>query len=163
MILHLITAIPIVIGVNMKVLFKHMINGYTGKADDSIIYYNRYLNRVIIRRRPDRKNGEENRKFGSVNKNLKNLGISDGYKADFKIYNTLYSCLKENQEQSVFNWYFLFLKMMFALGKKYDLDLETISKADIYEKDLPCITIKRAVEDGLLPVVTGYERFTAEM
>jgi len=48
-----------VIGVNMKVLFKHMINGYTGKADDSIIYYNRYLNRVIIRRRPDRKNGEE--------------------------------------------------------------------------------------------------------
>jgi hypothetical protein len=29
----------------MKVLFKHMINGYTGKADDSVIFYNRYLNR----------------------------------------------------------------------------------------------------------------------
>ncbi|MDD2332273.1 MAG: hypothetical protein PHI68_06445 [Candidatus Cloacimonetes bacterium] len=119
MILNLLTQIQIMIGVNMKVLFKHMINGYTGKADDSVIYYNRYLNRVIIRRRPNRKNGEENRKFGSINKNLRLLGLSENYKNDFKIYTTLYSRLRINRDQSVFNWYFLFLKMMFALAQLY--------------------------------------------
>ncbi|MDD2332581.1 MAG: hypothetical protein PHI68_08015 [Candidatus Cloacimonetes bacterium] len=50
-----------------------------------------------------------------------------------------------------------------GLGKKYELDLESITKTAIYEQDLPCISVKRAVEDGLLPEVLGYERFTAQM
>jgi hypothetical protein len=43
------------------------------------------------------------------------------------------------------------------------VDLSTITREFIYENDLPCISVKRAVEAGLLTPVNGYELLTQEM
>jgi len=49
--------------------------------------------------------------------------------------------------------------------KKIDpsLDLETISRAHIQYHDLPCRSVRRAVEAGLLPPVRGYEELDSEL
>jgi hypothetical protein len=44
-----------------------------------------------------------------------------------------------------------------------EVDLRTISRETIYQNDLPCKSVKQAVEAGLLPVVKGYERMNAEI
>ena len=54
----------------MKVLFKHLIAGYTGKMDDAVIYYNKYLNKVIIRKNPKVKIGEHHNKFKRISQNI---------------------------------------------------------------------------------------------
>jgi len=38
-----------------------------------------------------------------------------------------------------------------------EVDLATLTRDDIFTLDLPCISVKRAVEAGLLPRVKGYE------
>jgi len=48
--------------------------------------------------------------------------------------------------------------MMHQLAKSYpEIDLKTITRDYIYENDLPCISVKRAVEAGILPPVRDWE------
>jgi len=42
-----------------------------------------------------------------------------------------------------------------------EIDLKTITRQQIYQENLPCISVKNAVEAGILPPVKGYERMTA--
>ncbi|MDI3504486.1 MAG: hypothetical protein PWP64_1422, partial [Candidatus Cloacimonadota bacterium] len=43
------------------------------------------------------------------------------------------------------------------------VDLKTITKAQIIEQDLPCRSVKRAVEDGLLLEIPGYQYLDKEI
>jgi hypothetical protein len=48
---------------------------------------------------------------------------------------------------------------MYALAKAMpEIDLGTLTREEIYQQDLPCISIKRAVEAGLLEKVDNYQR-----
>ena len=142
----------------MKVLFKHLIQGFTGKADDLIIYYDRRLNKVIIRKNVPVKLTQRHANFGNASKNLKSLNLSEGYKSDFKVYTDLYCRLKINYENQVSSWYNLFLKMMYAMSDSLGIDLKAITRNQIETEQLPCISVKDAVEAGLLPRVRNYER-----
>jgi hypothetical protein len=144
----------------MKVLFKHLIQGYTGKADDLVIYYDRRLNRVIIRKNVPVKLTQRHENFGLVTQNLHRLNLSQGYKDDFRVYTDLYSRLRTNYDNPVSSWYNLFIRMMYGLAKAdpEHVDLKTITRLQIETDNLPCISVKSAIQAGLLPTVRNYER-----
>lgn len=147
----------------MKVLFKHLIQGYTGKADDMSIYYDPRLQRVIMRRTPKVVLGERHTVFANIAKNLKRLEVSSAYRQDMIDYLAQYNRLRENREKIVCGWYNLFTKLMHCQAKEAGCDLQTITKAQIYADNLPCISVKTAVEAGLIPRVANYSRLVNMM
>ena len=58
------------------------------------------------------------------------------------------------------NLWGLFLKLMWAMAKMRGLDLEFLTRETIESENLPCRSVKDAVEAGLLPMVKGYEWMT---
>jgi hypothetical protein len=148
----------------MKVLFKNMVNGFTGKADGSVIYYSRRLNRCFVRRRPIYKDHPRHQPWKEIMKNLGRIQPSDGYKDDLTWYLELYNQLKQNKFTPVHSWNNLFIKLLFAMAKQYpDIDLSTITRDDIISRELPCMSVNRAIDAGLLPEVKNYVRFTNEL
>jgi hypothetical protein len=147
----------------MKVLFKNLIGGYTGKADDLVLYYDRRLNKVIIRQKGDVKITERHRNFGNISRNLRALQPSANYKEDFKTYTDLFMRLRANYDKPVSNWYNLFLKMMYKMAETMSIDLGTLTREQIETDSLPCITVKAAVEAGLLPAVRDYQRLSNQI
>ena len=143
----------------MKVTFKNLIHGYTGRADDIVIYYHRTLQRYIVRRLPHRKISQTNLDFAQVGKNLRRILPSRGYKDDFRVYCDQYSRLKENEFRPVLNWCNLYMMMMHRMAKANpSIDLKTITRDEIEFENYPCITVKDAIEAGLLPTVVNYHR-----
>lgn len=144
----------------MKVNFKHMVQGYTGRADDAIYVMDRQTGRIYIRSYPQRKVMPGNTAFAEVMANLRSLKPSFAYKEDMQMYVELYNALPANKYNPVKAWNNLFMKLMYAMARTSpDIDLKTLSKQEIYDRDLPCRSVCRAVDSGLLPVVRGYERF----
>lgn len=147
--------------VKLKVSFKHMIQGYTGRADDVIYVLDRQTGRIYVRSYPQRKVMAGNTEFAQMMRNLHNLHPAAAYKEDMQIYVELYNALPVNKYNPVKAWNNLFMKLMYALAKMDDtINLRTISRQEIYDRNLPCISVAKAVEAGLLPVVRGYGRFT---
>jgi hypothetical protein len=145
----------------MKVNFRNMINGYTGQADDVIYVYDRQTNRYYVRSYPCWKEKPFNVSFRDKMANLQRLNPYYKYKEDMQIYVELYNALAVNKYNPVKAWNNLFMKVMFSMEKTIpDVNLSTITKAEIYARELPCISVMRAVEGGLLPEVKGYERFS---
>jgi hypothetical protein len=148
----------------MRVAFKNMINGYAGKADNSIIYYVRKTNSFYMRRRPHQPIGETQNKFRDIMRNLGTLQPDYCYKEDFGFYLELYNQLPDKKYGAVMTWCNLYMKVMFSMARTYpDIDLTTITKEEIHARDLPCLSVNRAVDAGLLPMVKGYKRFSNEM
>jgi len=148
----------------MRVAFKNMINGYTGKADDSIIYYIRRTNSFYIKKRPHITHGANQDDFQAIMQNLRRLQPDFYYKEDFSFYLELYNQLPQNKYTPCNRWNNLWMKAMFGMVKLLpEIDLKTITKQDIHDQDLPCLSLKQAVDAGLLPKVKGYERFDNEI
>jgi hypothetical protein len=63
------------------------------------------------------------------------------------------------------SWYSLNIKMLWAMQAKYPatVDLKTITREQIAEQNLPCRSVKAAVEDGLLPLIPGYRYMDREI
>lgn len=145
----------------MKATLKNIIQAYSGKCDGLVFYYNPRLDRMLVRTLPDWKPTESNRRLSSVASNLKSLNISPQYRLDLIAYTELYR--REHRDNNCSGWYNLFNKLMWAMSKQLNIDLESLSKVEITNDDLPCRSVKRAVEAGLLPPVTGWERLDAEI
>jgi len=142
----------------MKVKFQYGLAGYTGKADGLIYCYNRKSGKVFTRRKVQPKITAHNHKTGSITANLHSLQPSTGFKNDLRLYSLRYNGLSENAEKNVYSWVNMYLKMMYRLAKLYpEIDLITITRDYIYANDLPCMSVKRAVEAGMLPPVTDWE------
>lgn len=144
----------------MRVNFKHMINGYTGIADGSVYYYNRQTNRIYVRSLPNRKPDKTNKDFASKMTNIGKWNPDFYYKEDWQMYVGYYNALPIYCNTPVTAWNNLFVKVLFAMEKQLpDVDLHTLTKQQIIDRNLPCISLKHAVETGFLPVTLGYERF----
>ena len=99
----------------------------------------------------------------AVMANLKKLRPAPGYIQNLNDYLMQYNALKDMRQTRLLNWSNLWLKIMFGMQKaEAGIDLATLTLADILEDDLPCRTLKKAVEAGLLPEVKNYERFVEE-
>jgi hypothetical protein len=148
----------------MKVTFQYGLAGYTGKADGLVYCYSKELGRVYARRNTYPKLTAENERVGSITAALFAIKPSKAYINDLYPYRARYNALRENHQHPMRSWSALYLKMMYNMAKEDPtIDLRTLTREEIYSRDLPCISIKSAVEAGLLPEVFGYEGFTGEL
>lgn len=149
----------------MKVFFKNMVMAYRGKCDGLVYYYNPRLNRMVARAHVKRRRTAQNDLFKAVSAQLKALAPAEGFKRDLATYVELYNRKAANFRHPLNNWYNAYTRMMWALAKKdpANIDLTTISRESIYEQGLQCISVKRAVEAGLLEAVKGWEGLAGEI
>ena len=148
----------------MKVRMHPRPTGLSGKMGDLVYCYYKREGLVIARHYVYPTLTEHNGKIGSVNENLHKLAPSDGFKRDARSYVWHYNSTKEGGLKPLRTWTNLFVRLMYAMAKANPaLDLRTLTREQIYEQNLPCITIKRAVEAGLLPKVYEWETLDKEM
>jgi hypothetical protein len=142
-----------------------MIGGYTGRMDDAVIYYNKYLNRVIFRRIGKMKLGARHERFKAISQNIYGLAPSQGYKDDLYRYAHELRKQKSHRYDGVLVWNNLYSKIMYALAKACPetVDLATLTREQIVWDNLPCQTVKQAVEADLIPWVKGYEALTNQL
>lgn len=140
----------------MKVTTRLGISGYNG-CNDGLIYYTLpNCSAIIARSMPTHfKEAQQHKDYRSVAMNISDLRPSQAFKNDFKVYTALYKELPE-ASKSVSGWYNLYIKMLWAMQKNELIDLKVLTKQDIYDLNLPCKSVKNAVDAGYLPQVTNY-------
>lgn len=143
----------------MKVKMQFGNEPISGKAGELVYCFNRRTGKMYAKSYTYPTITDNNRKMGSVAKNLFSIKVSEDYKYDCRTYAYLYSTSDKNRGVNIWNWSNCYLHLMYAMAKQMpELDLSTLTKEEIYSLDLPCISIKRAVEAGLLAVVKDYAR-----
>ncbi|MCB5288013.1 MAG: hypothetical protein LHW64_09435 [Candidatus Cloacimonetes bacterium] len=148
----------------MKATFSRGIGAYSGKMDGVVFCYYRREGVVLVRKYTYPKLTENNHRLGSVTTNLHALKPADGYKNDMRTYLGRYNALKQNEGRYIRSWVNLYLKLMREMAKQDStIDLITLTREDIFTKDLPCISVKKAVEAGLLPKVYDWQHLDREM
>jgi hypothetical protein len=148
----------------MKISNKKLVQKPKSKKDDLVYCSYRDGELIIARRYVYPKLSAQNSSFAARNKNLFQLKPSDGYKADCRAYLIAYINTPQGQEKPILTWNNLYVKLMSALARKYpDINLNTLTREEIYAQQLPCISIARAVEAGLLPKVKGWNKLSREM
>ena len=119
---------------------------------------------ITARRYVYPKLSEQNSKTGSITANLMRLNPSEGYKQDLREYIRLYNATPAGEEKPIRAWNNLYLRIMYAMAKADPtIDLRTLTREDIYTRDLPCISINRAVKEGLIVKVKKWEFLVAEV
>ena len=148
----------------MKAKFTYGIGSYSGKLDGVVFCHYRREGVVLVRKYRYPTIVENNHKLGSITANLHALKPSDGYKNDMRDYLGRYNALKQNEGRYVRSWVNLYIKLMRDMAKQDNsIDLQTLTREQIYTQDLPCISVKRAVEAGLLPQVYDWEHYDREL
>lgn len=148
----------------MKVSFQFGLAGYTGKVDGLVFCYNKELGRVYARRNTYPRLTTINERVGSISTALFAIKPSKGFRDDLFTYRIRYNALRENHQRPMRSWSALYVKLMYEMAKCYpEMDLRALTREDIYAQDLPCISVKRAVEAGLLPVVYDFNSFVHEL
>ncbi len=148
----------------MKVKLEVRPTGLSGKVGDLVYCYYRREGMIIAREYTYPRITEHNKKVGSISSNLFKLEPSDGYKSNFYTYVDRFNGLKENRSSRARSWTNIYLKMMYAMAKADPtIDLRTITREEIFERQLPCISLKKSIEAGLLPQVYGWEEFSKEI
>lgn len=146
----------------MKVNFQYGLAGYTGKADGLVFCFDRKSGIVYARKRVYPRLTEENARIGNISHNIFSLKPSEEYKDDLRLYLLGYNGLRANSPKPLRSWVNLYHRLMANMAKKNpEIDLKTLTRQQIFADNLPCQSIKSAVEAGILPPVNGYERMTA--
>jgi hypothetical protein len=148
---------------NMKATVKEGIKGFSGKLDGAIYYYHPHLKRTLMRKAPEMPVQPQNIEYGNISRQIKAINPSEGFRNDFKVY--LFSLRDHDESARYPSWYSLYIKMLWAMQAKNpeNVDLKTITREQIYASDLPCKSVKAAVEAGLLPSLPGYQYLNNEI
>jgi len=134
----------------MKAHVKAGINGFSGKLEGAIYYYHPGLKRTLMRRVPKMPIQPQNNDYRDISRQIKAINPSEGYRHDFRMY---FIELRERDETvRLPSWYSLYIKMMWAMQAKYpeQVNLKTITREQIVELQLPCRSVKTAVEEELV-------------
>jgi hypothetical protein len=149
----------------MKVHFKKGLGGYSGTSDDAVYYYHPRLKQTYVREYviPDNKANTDRTK--SIMANLKTLQPSDSYRSNLREYLLAYNEHKDYGHRPLLTWTNVFMKLMHALQKEMpgQVDLKTLTRQQITDQNLPCKTLRAAIEFGLLPAMKDYEYWTKEI
>ena len=147
----------------MKAVVRQGIKGFSGKLDGAIYYYHPGIKRTLMRKAPKMPVQAQNHEYRMISQQIKAIEPSEAYRHDFRMYlNTLRD---RDESLRLPSWYSLYIKMLWAMQAKYpqQVNLKTITKAQILEQQLPCRSVKCAVEAGLLPEVPGYQYLDREI
>ncbi|MBP7309901.1 MAG: hypothetical protein KA984_01285 [Candidatus Cloacimonetes bacterium] len=142
----------------MKVKMNGRPWAYSGKADDLVFCYNRFSGTMYARKKARHKSTAENERIGDTSRSIFGLNPSAGFKKDLQLYLLGYNRLRENRDKPVQSWSAMYLHLMHAMTRKVEnVNLQTITREEIYLRSLPCVSIRAAVEAGVLPAVNGWE------
>ena len=151
----------------MRAYFKNMLQAYRGTCDGLVYYYNPRLQRILVRPHVKPRPTAQTRRFAAIASNLKALQPSAAFITDMTVYTDIHNRRagsRRRPEQILCNWYNTFMKLMYALqAKDPAVDLAYLSRAQIESNNLPCRSVKLAVEAGLLEAVPGYELLDKQM
>jgi len=150
----------------MKVRFKYGIRTYSGTLDEMVYGSYRKHRLCIGRVYVIPVLTEQNALLGAIGKNLAKIyGEADGgYVQDLGVYarrneaNTPYSQLVPTR-------YAIFIKMMFAWQESDPefVDLSAVTIEDIVTHEAPVISVKDAIDAGLLRKVVRYDELDSEI
>ncbi|HPH61289.1 MAG: hypothetical protein PHG32_06870 [Candidatus Cloacimonetes bacterium] len=144
----------------MKATRANLLGEFTGKLDNLIYYRRKPGGKIYVRKQFTFKNHPGQPGFAGAQKAIYALKPSPAYQRDLKDYLILYNQLPDNAGKNAQAWTNVYNKLMFAMQKKLGVQLKTITRAQIEAQNLPCRTVKAAVEAGLLPEVRDFERLT---
>ncbi len=149
----------------MKVTYKYNLSGYRGKLDGLIYYIDKRSGKSLARREFTFKNHPAHTPFRLAQRQIYALTPSAAYKMNLYDYCMSYNTLPEAEYKKLYSWCHVYNKLMWAMQKLMpdQVDLKTISRELIMSQNLPCKSLKDAIEAGLLPKVNGYERFDAQI
>lgn len=148
----------------MKVTFDGLINAYSGKYKAVVYCRSVKFGTSWARINTYPTITEHHVKQGSKTAAIYAVQPSDGYKEDLKDYIYRYNSLSNKKIKPIRTWANLYMKLMFDLAlRDPSIDLATITREYIYEHDLPCITLKKAIEAGLLIKVSNWQKYTNEI
>ena len=149
----------------MKVKYRYQLQGYSGNVDGMIYYFDKRSGVTLARRKFTFKNHPEHPGFRSIQKQIYAIQPSRDYIYNLSDYINEYNAMPENVLKPLRAWTNLFNKLMFAMQKTMPdlVDLKTITREQIYEQNLPCKTLKDAIDNGLLPIVDGYDRWDKQI
>lgn len=149
----------------MKATRANLLGEFTGKLDGLIYYKSRTNGKLYVRKQFTFRDHPDHPRFRSVQKAIFALKPTPAYIRDLKTYLLLYNQFHENYGYEIRTWTNLYVKLMYALQKAYpeSVNLIDITRDQITEQGLPCRSVRAAVDAGLLPLVQGYERFSAEI
>jgi len=144
----------------MKATRANLLGQFTGKLDGLIYYRRRSNGKLYVRRQFSLKDHPAHLGFSSAQKAIYAINPSEGYKQNLKDYLNYYNKLPQSEFKCYQAWTNVYAKLMFAMQKAMPdtVDLRTITRTQIEQQNLPCISVKTAVEAGLLPMVKGYNR-----
>lgn len=149
----------------MKPYFKHTLHGFIGKLDGLIYYMDKFSGRIIARKAFKFKNHPGQPPFKLAQKQIYAVHPSLMYQYDLKDYCLSYNNLPQNGGKPLFTWCHVYNKLMWAMQKLYPekVNLQKITREQVYKEQLPCISLRTAIDAGLLPKVNGYERWNANI
>lgn len=147
----------------MKATRANLLGEFTGKLDGLIYYKSRRSGKLYVRRQWVFKDHPAHPGFASAQTAIYAIQPSDGYKQNLKDYLHCYNKLPDYGHENCHTWTNIYAKLMFAMQKAMPdtVELKSITRAQIEQQNLPCRTVKAAVDAGLLPKVRGYDRLTA--
>lgn len=148
----------------MKATRANLLGEFTGKLD-GLIYFRRKLNgRLYVRKQWKFHDHPEHPRFRNTQRAIFALSPSPEYIQDMRDYLQQYNKIAQNY-QAVHAWSNLYAKLMYAMQRAMPetVVLDSITREQIARQNLPCRTVKAAVDAGLLPPVKGYERYCSEL
>ena len=145
----------------MKATRANLLGEFTGKLNDLIYYRLRPGGKIYVRKQFKFKDHPAQPGFASAQKAIYALNPSAGYKRDLQDYLALYNNLAQNKDNPLQSWTNLYNKLMNAMQRALpgQVELKNITREQIFAQNLPCRTVKDAVDAGLLPSVRDYEQF----
>jgi len=147
----------------MKATVKEGLKGFSGKLDGAIYYYHPRLKCTLMRRAPKMPVQAQNLDYTTIARQIKAIAPSEAYRNDFRNY--LNHLRDRDDSIRLPSWYSLYVKMLWAMQAKYPdaVSLKTITREQIMAQNLPCRSVKTAVEDGLLAIIPGYQYMDKEI
>jgi hypothetical protein len=143
----------------MKAKLKVLLPGFTGNMDDVVIYYNSKLNKYIARRKVKPKFTPDNSIVKEIHAFRRRIKVSEAYLDDCREYIRLFNQKFRRQGRAMSTWPNVYMKVMRALKKQNpDIDFKTLTREDVQNQNLPCLTIAAAVDAGYLEKVPEYEK-----
>ena len=149
----------------MKATRKNLLGEFTGQLDGLIYYRVRPGGKIYVRKQFKFTDHPEHGNFRAAQRAIYALAPSADYKQNLRDYLLQYNDLRQNQESPAQAWNNIYNKLMFAMQKllPVQVELSAITRSQIEQQNLPCRTVKAAVEAGLLPKVRNYELLSALM
>jgi len=148
----------------MKVIFMTGYPGLSGKMSEIVYCRDKLTGCIYARRNIYPALTAENERIGSISEQIFRIQPSEDYKMDLRRYLDSYNSLRENRDKPVKSWSALYIRLMYEMARQDpEIDLRSINRTIVYSRDLPCKSLCRAIEAGLLPRVEHWEQYNREI